>query len=269
MSERLGQLLVIDDRPGANGQIATELAAKSPPDGYTIILATSSAFTLNPNLGPVPYDPVRSFAPVSLVCQAALLLVVHPSLPARTVQDVIRLAKAHPGRMMYGSNGIGSLSHLTTELFKQQAGIDITHVAYKGGTPAVIDTISGQVSLTITALPTLMTQVRAGKLRAIAVTSLQRSRSLPEVPTVDESGLKGFNSVQWYAFFGPAGLPGTAIQRLNAATATALKTQDVGQVFLREGLEAAASSPEELATFLATDLARWAKVIKTAGMRRE
>jgi len=270
MSQVLGQQIVIDNRAGANGLIATELTAKSSPDGYTVILGTSSAFTLNPNLSAnVPYDPIKSFAPVSFVCSAPLLLVVHPSVPVNTVRDLIKLAKAKPGQIFYASNGTGSLSHLTTELFKNAAGVDMVHVPYKGGTPAVIDTISGQVSLIITAIPTLLTQVRAGRVRAIAVTAEKRSPAFPNVPTAAESGLPGFSSVQWYAMFAPAGTPSQTVQRLNSAVNKALSSPEVEKTFVREGLEGKGSSSQELAAFLASDLAKWAKVIKAAKIEVE
>jgi len=269
LSDSLGQQIVIDNRAGANGQIAAELTAKSPADGYTIILATSSAFTLNPSLGAVPYDPVKSFAPVSPVATSPLLLVVHPSVPAKSVADLVRLAKARPGQLLYGSNGMGSLSHLTTELFKSQAGIDMVHVPYKGGTPAVIDTVGGQVSVLITALPTLMAQVRAGKVRAVAVTGSRRVSTLPEVPTVEEGGLKGFSAVQWYAMFAPAGTSAAIVQRLNGTLGAAVAAAEVKELFGREGLESASGSAQELGAFLATDLAKWMQVVRALGIRRE
>ena len=268
ISEMVGQQVVVDNRPGANGQIATEITAKSMPDGYTVILATSSALALNPNLGPVPYDPVNSFTPIAMVATSQLLLVVHPSLPVKTVSDVIRLAKARPGQLLYASNGLGSLSHLTTELFRSQAGIEIVHVPYKGGTPAVTDTVSGQTSLIITALPTLMTQVRAGRVRPVAVTGLKRTAVLPDIPTIAESGLTGFSSAQWYGMFAPAGTATGVVQRLNTASVKAVSSSEVKEVLAREGLEGAAGSPRDLAVFLVADLAKWAKVVKAAGMQR-
>ncbi len=270
MSQGLGQQIVIENRAGANGLIATELTAKSVPDGYTIILGTSSAFTLNPNLlSKVPYDPIKSFAPISFVCSAALLLVVHPSVPAKTVRDLVKLAKARPGQIFYASNGTGSLSHLTTELFRGAAGVDIVHVPYKGGTPAVIDTVSGQVSLLITAIPTLIAQVRAGRVRPLAVTGAKRSQALPDVPTVAESGVPGFSAFQWYAMFAPAETSPQVVRRLNSAVSRAVSSPDVEKVFAREGLEGKAGSPQELAAFVSADLAKWANVIQTAKIRAD
>jgi tripartite-type tricarboxylate transporter receptor subunit TctC len=262
MAEAMGQQIIVDNRAGASGLIAGEMTQAAPPDGYTLLFVTASGFSLTPLLSrKPPYDPTRDFTPVSLVATAPLMVTVHPSLPVRSVKELIALAKARPGQLLYASNGQGSFSHLTTEMFSRAAGIEMTHVPYKGGTPAVIDTVSGQVQLVITAVPTLMGQVKAGRLRALAVTSAKRSAALPELPTVAEAGLPGFESIQWYAVFGPKNLPPAIVDRLYAELGKAVESPAVKAPLAQEGAELSVTGPQALAQFLATDVARWRKVL--------
>jgi tripartite-type tricarboxylate transporter receptor subunit TctC len=263
VSESLGQQVVVDNRPGAAGVISGQLTANSPPDGYTILLTTASGFSIAPFLAKkLPYDPVQDFASVTLVAIAPLMAAVHPSLPVRSVRDLINLAKARPQQLLYASNGTGSISHLTTEMFSQAAGISMVHVPHKGGTPAAIDTVGGQVQLVITAVPTLLAQVRASRLRALAVTSAKRSSAVPDVPTVAESGLPGFESVQWFAIFAPKKTSTAITDKLFGEIRKAAESPSVKAPLAQEGAELAVNGPQALAEFVRTDMAKWQKVIR-------
>jgi tripartite-type tricarboxylate transporter receptor subunit TctC len=265
LAESMGQQVIVDNRPGASGLIAGQITLAAPPDGYTVLFTTASGFSISPFLvKKPPYDPTRDFTPVTLVATAPLMVAVHPSLPVRSVKDLIGLAKAKPNQLLYASNGLGSFSHLTTEMFSRAAGIAMTHVPYKGGTPAVIDTVSGNVQLTITAVPTLIAQVKAGRLRALAVTSGKRSMALPELPTVAESGLEGFESTQWYGIFGPRGMPAAVVERLFSEFAKAADNPSVKAPLAQEGAELTVNGPQALTEFLRADIAKWQKVIREA-----
>jgi tripartite-type tricarboxylate transporter receptor subunit TctC len=264
-----GQQTVVDNRSGAGGMIGSELAARAAPDGYTLLVTSSSTHSINPHLTRKPlYDPLRDFAPVINIASAPNVLVVHPSVPARTVKDLIALAKARPGAINYASNGSGTLSHLTGELFKLQTGINMVHIPYKGGPPAVIDLVAGQVSALFAALPTVFGQVRAGKLRALAVSGAKRAATVPDVPTVAET-VPGFESVQWWAMFAPAGTPAEVVDRLNSEVAKIIADADVKTRFAAEGAEPAGGSPRDLAAFLKADYEKWGKVVKETGVRSE
>ncbi len=264
-----GQQVIVDNRAGAGGMIGAELIAKSPPDGYSLLVTSSSTHSINPHLTrKPPYDALRDFAPVINIASAPNVLVVHPSVPVRTVKELIALAKSRPGALNYASNGTGTLSHLTGEMFKQQTGVNLVHIPYKGGPPAVIDLVAGQVSALFAAFPTVFPQVRAGRLRAVAVSGARRAAAAPDLPTVGET-LPGFDSVQWWAMFAPAGTAAEVVDRLNVEVARIITDTEVKTRFAAEGAEPVGGSPREFAAFLKSDYDRWGKVVKGVGIRPE
>ena len=270
MGESLGQQIVIDNRGGAGGIIGTETAAKANPDGYTLLLSGTAALSINPSLqARLPYDPVRDFTPLSLLATAPSILIVHPSLATRSVKDLVALAKARPGQILYASAGIGTPPHLAGELFKGVAGVDMTHVPYKGGGPALTDLIAGQVSVYFSGISSALPMVKDGKARALAVTSAKRTAILPDMPTVAESGLPGYEVGNWYAMLGPAGLSRDLVSRLNAEIVKALKHPDTNRRVLELGADPVGSSPQELAGYMKSEIAKWAKVIRSAGIKAE
>jgi len=263
LSESMGQRVIVDNRPGAGTLLAGQATAAAAPDGYTVMMATISTLCISPHLvGKKPYDPVRDFAPVTLVATAGLMVAVHPSLPAKTTAELIALAKSRPGRLAYASNGAGSLSHLTTELFARAAGITMVHVPYKGGSPAAIDTMAGNTQLVITGIPTLIAHVKASRLRSIAVTGSRRSPAMPDVPTVAESGLPGFESSQWYAAFAPRDTPAPIIERLYRELEKAADIPAVRAALSLEGAELAVTGPRSLGQLVRADSAKWEKIIR-------
>lgn len=269
LTSSLGQTFVVDNRAGAGGMIGADLIAKAPPDGYSLLITSSSTHSINPHLTrKMPYDALRDFVPVINIASAPNVLVLHPSVPVRTVADLIKLAKSRPGALNYASNGTGTLSHLTGEMFKLQAGISLVHIPYKGGPPAVIDLVAGQVSALFAAAPTVLPQVRAGKLRAIAVTGARRSASTPDLPTVAET-LPGFDSVQWWAMFAPAGTAADIVERLNGEVARIVTDSEVKARFAAEGAEPAGGSAREFAAFVKADYDKWGKLVKAIGIRPE
>lgn len=269
LSEALGQQVVIDNRPGAGANIGTELAAKAPADGYTLLMAAISNAISASLYSKLNYDLVRDFAPITLLATTPHVLVVHPSLPAKSVKQLIVLAMARPGQLAYSSSGSGTPSHLGGELFDAMTGVKMTHVPYKGGGPSVIALLGGEVSVSFATMPSVIFQVNAGKLRALAVTTAQRSPSAPQLPTVGEAGVAGYEMGSWYGLLAPAGTGKDIVARLNAESARVLKLADVKQRLDASGFEALISTPEEYGAFTKSEIEKWAKVVKSSGARAD
>jgi tripartite-type tricarboxylate transporter receptor subunit TctC len=270
LDEGLGQQVIIDNRPGAGGNLGVDYVAKSAPDGYTLIFGHVGTFGFGPSLyAKLPYDPIRDFAPVALFAMVPNMLVVHPSLPANNVRELVALARARPGQLNYGSSGNGSASHLATEYFKLLSKTDITAIPYKGTGPLVTDLIAGQTSLTITGVPPLYPHVQSGRLRALAVGSVKRLPLLPSLPTIAEAGVPDYESSTWFGPLAPAKTPREIIVRLNAELMKMLQRPDVRARFAAEGIEALGSTPEEFGTYIKSEIERWSRVIKAAGVRPE
>ena len=269
MGEKLGQQVVIDNRPGAGSIIGTEIAARAPADGYTLLLAGSS-FTSAPSLHrKLPYDPIRDFAPITMPADAPGLLVAHPAVAVRTVNDLIALARSKPGQINYASPGNGTAPHFAGALFNIMAKVDMTHIPYKGAGPAVTAVMAGEAQVSFASMPSAITQMRQGRLRGIAVTGLKRSSALPELPTVSESGLPGFESGSWQGLFAPAGTPVTVIRTLHRVTVDVVHMPEVVTQLARDGSEPVASTPEAFRELVASELAKWARVAKEARMQVE
>lgn len=267
MSERFGQPVLVENRPGGNEVIGVDAVAKSAPDGYTMVLTAPAAVAILPQLQKLPYDVVKDLAPVSLAAVTPLILVVHPSLPAQTVKELIALAKARPSQLSYASTGNGGVQHLAAELLKITMKIDMVHIPYKGAGQVMQDLIGGQVPVFFSGMPPAMPHVRSGKLRALAVTTTHRSPTTPDVPTMEEAGVPGFDISNWFAYFVPAGTPTGVIAKLSAEINRSLKLQDVSEKLAGAGAEAVGSSPEELAKFLRVESAKFANLIKVSGAK--
>jgi len=269
LSDGLREQVIVDNRPGAGSTIASDLTAKAAPDGYTLLMVSSS-HAINAGLPKkLGYDALGDFTGIALVAAAPLILVVHPSLPVRSVDELIALARRHPGRLNYASSGAGGTSHLAAELFKMLAKVELTHVPYKGAPQALADVISGEVQVLFPALPTALSQVKAGRVRAIAITSSRRSKVVPDIPTLAERGLPEYEATNWYGLLGPAGIPKSIVSRLNAVTVEVLANADVREAILRQGAEPIGSSAAEFERYLKAEIEKWKAVIKRAGIRAD
>jgi tripartite-type tricarboxylate transporter receptor subunit TctC len=271
MQEQWGQPAVVDNRPGASGMIAAEQVAKSPPDGYTLMMGHIGTHAINPGLfAKLPYDPVQDFAPVSLLVSVPNILLVHPSVPAASVAELIALARAKPGTLNFASPGSGTSGHMSAELLKSLTGIDIVHVPYKGPGPALQDLLAGQVNMLFDTVASSMPQVRAGKLKGLAVTTPARSAIAPDVPTMVEAGVAGYEIAPWFAAYAPAGTPPAVIDKLNGEMRRILALPDVRTAFVdQQGMTLIASSPAELGAHTQREIAKWARVVKATGARAE
>jgi tripartite-type tricarboxylate transporter receptor subunit TctC len=269
LTESMGQQVVVDNRPGASGIVGTDLAAKAAPDGYTV-LVMSLTFTVNPSIrSKLPYDTEKDLVPVTLIASAPLILVVHPSLPVKSVKEFIAYAKANPGKLNFGSGGPGSTPHLAGEMLKTMARLEMTHVPYKGGGPALADLLGGQIQLMLENIPSTLPFVKSGKLRVLAVTSKKRSPTVPDVPTLDEAALKGYELTGWNGLFVPRGTPRAIVNQLHAETVKALAAPDVKERLAAMSAEPGGESPEKFAVFIKAEIGKWAKIAKEAGLKVE
>jgi tripartite-type tricarboxylate transporter receptor subunit TctC len=270
LSESMGVQVVIDNRPGAAGNIGAELAAKAAPDGYTLLMGPSGTLAVNPSLyAKLPFDPIRDFAPITLLAMVPSILVVHPSLPVKSVKELIAYAKSRPGQLNYGSSGAGGQPFLAVEYLKLMAGLNIVEIRYKGGAPLTTDLIAGEIALTITGIPTLLPHVKSGKLRALAVSSAKRSAAVPELPTISEAGLPGYDATAWYGLLAPAGTAPEIIAKLNTAAVTGIKQPDFAERLAAEGAETVGGTPEQFGEFIKAEILRWTKVIRAAGVKAQ
>jgi tripartite-type tricarboxylate transporter receptor subunit TctC len=268
MSAPLGQSVIIDNRAGADGMIGTEQVARAAADGYTLLISSTGPMVINPALNlKMPYDTVKDFAPITLVVVQPLCLVVHPSLPVKSVKELVALAKSRPGQLNYGSAGIGNGAHLAGELFKIATGIDIVHVPYKGAAPAVVDLLAGQVQIMLNSIPVLLPQIRAGKLKALSVGADHRMAMMPETPTMLEAGVARFDANSWYGFFAPAATPKDIVGKLNTEAAKILRGQELRDFMAQQGADSIGNSSEEFAAHIKSELAKWSLAVKAANVQ--
>jgi len=270
LSEALGQPVIVDNRAGASGMIGADVVAKAPPDGYTLLLGNIASLAINVGIYPkMAYDPAKDFTPIMHTVDVNYVLVVHPSVPANSVAELVAYAKANPGKLSYGSAGSGSMPHLSTELMKALAGIDLVHVPYKGGGPMVTDLLGGSVQLAIADQANLMPHVKTGKLRALGVASPKRSAIYPELPTIAESGFAGYEATAWQGLVGPAGMPPDVVRRLNQTLAKVMALPAVRERLISGGLDPVADTPEEFGRFIRSEISKWSKIAKDVGAKAE
>jgi tripartite-type tricarboxylate transporter receptor subunit TctC len=266
LSEAWGQQFVVENRPGAAGNLGSDMVAKAAPDGYTLLMGTVSSHGINPTLyNKMPYDAVKDFQPVTLVALVPNMLVVHPSVEAKNVQELIALAKKNPGKLNVASSGSGTSIHLSAELFKTLTGVDMLHVPYKGSGPAVTDLVGGQVQLMFDNMPSSIEHVRAGKLRALGVTTAKRSPAMPDLPTIAEQGVAGYEATSWFGVMAPAGTPKPIVDKLSQQIAKDIKSSSGTKLLAEQGAEPVGNTPEEFAAFITAEIAKWAKVIQASG----
>ena len=268
LSQQLGVSLVADNRAGGGGVIGAEIAAKSAPDGYTLFISSPGALTILPHMRKnIPYDTIRDFAPVSLISIGPFVLMTHPSVPAKTIKELIALAKAQPGKLNYASAGNGVANHLAGELFKQMAGVDIVHVPYKGAPQAVTDVLAGHMNMMFNSVAPIVGYIKTGKIRVLGIASLQRSPQLPDVPTIHESGVPGFEAVNWFGLFAPAKTPRPIINRVNGALVKTVKTPELQAQFIALGADPVGSTVEEFTAFVKRDMEKYEKVVRISGAK--